>query len=116
MNRSSYNCSYFLADYLSYRSYLGLVVLLVSLFLLFFGWKFVRVHKSKTGVLGILFVFVGSVLNLLERMRNGGCVHDYLNFFGLFLFNFYDLLIDLGIILVIISYVRQSNSENKNSI
>lgn len=51
-------------------------------------------------------VVLGGSLNLLEWFDKG-CVKDYVNFFNLFKFNFYDALVTLGVILVAISICKK---------
>ena len=46
-------------------------------------------------------MLIGGTLNIADRLLSG-CIHDYLNFFGLFMFNVNDLLVSSGIIILFV--------------
>ena len=56
--------------------------------------------NSVVSRLGVTLIILGGVLNILERVTTG-CVRDYLNFFGLFRSNLFDLLVTSGAFLLI---------------
>ena len=66
---------------------------------------------TNVSKLGLLLLSLGGYLNLLERWLNNCCVHDYLNFFGLFSFNIYDVMVDLGLVLLVYSIL--TNKDDK---
>ena len=93
-----YNCSFFLSQFLTLNQFIfvSLFILLVFLFV-----YFKSVKRSRLGDIGVFFIVLGGLLNLLEWF-NAGCVRDYINFFNLFYFNVHDFLVSLGTFLVII--------------
>jgi lipoprotein signal peptidase len=93
------NCRFFLSDFLSLNQFLLLSLLVLLVFSFFYIKNFKR---EFIGNLGFGIIFIGGFMNLVQWSKYG-CVHDYINFFGLFFFNFYDLMITLGIILVAIT-------------
>ncbi len=58
-----------------------------------------------------MLIAIGGLLNVGERMAFG-CVKDYLNFFGLFLFNLNDILVTLGLGGFLVQW---GNGNTKNS-
>ena len=58
-------------------------------------------------MVGYILILTGGLLNLLEWFRVG-CVRDYLNFFNLFHFNFYDLMVTVGVIFVFIAVWKKN--------
>ncbi|OGC80448.1 hypothetical protein A3K01_02855 [candidate division WWE3 bacterium RIFOXYD1_FULL_43_17] len=59
-----------------------------------------RYTGSRASRLGFALIILGGLLNIFERVYTG-CVRDYVNFFGLFRFNLFDLLVTSGAILLI---------------
>ena len=94
-----FNCQYFLSSFLTpiQFGYVSLFVLVV------FMVVYLRAYKiSKLSILGTLLLLAGGISNSFERMKTG-CVTDNINFFGLFYYNVFDLLIDAGLFLVILN-------------
>jgi len=71
---------------------------LLSLLILYFAKKN---NKSLLEIVGLSIVLIGGTLNIADRLLSG-CIHDYLNFFGLFMFNVNDLLVSSGIIILFV--------------
>lgn len=83
------NCSYFLNQFLEYRQFAvlsGVIAILFSMYLLS------MVKQQRIGNVAVAAFLIGSVLNALDRWGDG-CVNDYLDFFGLFKYNIFDLMI-----------------------
>ena len=59
-----------------------------------------RFISSPVSRLGLALIILGGILNIFERVYTG-CVRDYVNFFGLFRFNLFDLLVTSGAFLLI---------------
>lgn len=79
----------------------NLFVFLTFAVLLVFVYVYITTHKRTiVSNIGIVTLFCGGTLNLIERLRFG-CVKDYLNFFGLFAFNVYDVMVSVGILLIV---------------
>ena len=91
------NCTLFLGNY-TYP----VVLISYSLFL-YFTKHYI---KNKWYILGNAMLLLGGMLNYIERLTNG-CVYDYINFFGLFMFNINDLLLTLGVIVLFIVILRK---------
>lgn len=82
-----YNCS----------SNLQIILSIVALILFVYLW----VSYIKRGLIGFLFVIAGALGILIQRLGSK-CVLDDLNIFSIH-FNFYDVLISLGIFVIITS-------------
>ncbi|MFZ2664545.1 MAG: signal peptidase II [Patescibacteria group bacterium] len=93
------NCRFLLSDYLNLNQFV-----LSSLFvLLVFSYFYTKNFKRELlGNIGFGLIIIGGMMNLSQWSKYG-CVHDFINFFGLFFFNCYDLMITVGIILVAIT-------------
>jgi len=90
------NCSFFLSKLLTLNQF----VILSVIFLLFFSAVYYRNYgKIVIGNIGLGLIVIGGILNLIQWLKYG-CVKDFINFFGLFSFNFFDLMITMGIALV----------------
>ena len=90
----------------------GLAILinipLVILLLYIFSPK---IKKNKLVLLGLSFVLLGGGMNIYERIA-AGCVLDNISFFGLLLFNLWDILVMSGIlILVICVFVKRRQND-----
>lgn len=96
---SALNCSHIFSSFMSNDVFAVVTVLI----LLAFGCTYA--FFVKKGVLsnsGVVLILLGGSLNLLERLQTG-CVRDYINFFGLFTFNIYDVFVTCGIVFVLIN-------------
>lgn len=94
---SNLSCDYIFSDFIDIKVFVALSAALVLLFV----YLFIKTTgRSRVGDFGLLFLTVGSFLNLYERLKLG-CVRDYINFLGLFSFNIQDLLVTMGIILTV---------------
>lgn len=94
-----HNCDFFLSQFLNLDIFILICCILVVLFLLFY---FRNSNRNKTSDIGVLLVMIGGLLNTVERLRSG-CVRDYLNFFDIFYFNIWDLLVTVGVTLVLVN-------------
>lgn len=90
------NCSFILANHIPIELFNVLAIVLLALFIFS---VFVMYREILFRIVGIL-VIIGGIINLVGRVSTG-CVYDPFNFFGLFYFNFADLLITLGVGLLI---------------
>jgi len=90
------NCNFFLAKLLTLNQF----VILSVIFLLFFSIVYYRNYgKIFISNIGLGLIVIGGILNLIQWWKYG-CVKDFINFFGLFFFNFYDLMVTIGVTLV----------------
>lgn len=92
------NCGYPLSQVFSVKQFLLLSAFILAAFLYF---SFSYLKKSRVGILAMVLLIIGGIMNGGERMSSG-CVQDYFNFFNLFHFNLADLLIDAGILLSVL--------------
>ena len=101
------NCSYFLSELVDYKIFSLLSVVIAGLF----GFYLLMVmHRHIAAKIFIAMFFAGSTLNALDRW-NDGCVNDYLDFFGLFKYNIFDIMICLAsAVLIYLILYEQSNS------
>lgn len=83
------NCAIF------YPPYISIFALLVLLYLIFY-----KLPKSLGVIISAFLIVTGTTSNFIERVITG-CVKDYLDFFGLFSFNIFDLSVVLGVILLL---------------
>lgn len=84
--------------------YPPLLTVVALIFIVFVDRK--KYFTDRISVIGNRLVFLGGFLNLFERLRTG-CVLDYLNFFGLFRFNVYDVIVTVGVILLLVGIWKQ---------
>jgi lipoprotein signal peptidase len=94
-----YNCRFFLTGFLSLNIFLILSFALLAAFAITYlrGFK-----RSLVGNFGLFLVMFGGLMNLVQWAKFG-CVIDFINFFGLFYFNIYDLMITVGAFFIAIS-------------
>jgi lipoprotein signal peptidase len=90
------NCDFVFSHYLNVGEFVALGFLITVFFSILY-MNFIK--RSGAGDTGLLMFLVGVAGNLVERLRFG-CVKDYLNFFGYFHFNIWDLMVTLGMILI----------------
>jgi lipoprotein signal peptidase len=83
------NCSYFFNQFLEFRQF---TIISVVVAVLFSVYLLIIMKKRRIGKVATVAFFIGSVLNALDRWKDG-CVIDYLDFFGLFKYNVFDLMI-----------------------
>ena len=105
----TYNCDYLLSSFLSLKSFVLISFVALFLFSLYFSFFYPKKCDGKSFKrenIGVIMVVLGGSLNLLEWFDKE-CVKDYINFFNLFKFNFYDVLVTLGVILVAISICKK---------
>jgi lipoprotein signal peptidase len=95
----TYNCRYFLFQYIDIGTYIILSLLLICIFSLVYLKNY---RGSRAGDIGFILTLVGGLLNILEWVSKE-CVRDYLNFFNLFHFNLYDIMVSVGILLMAIT-------------
>ncbi|MBT6401738.1 hypothetical protein HN803_08040 [candidate division WWE3 bacterium] len=94
------NCQYIFYPHITKNEFIiGSLLLLISLSWYLFKQAESRIEYVLTGI-----VLGGAFGNVLERFLSG-CVTDYLNFFGLFHFNLWDLMISGGVLIFISKYL-----------
>lgn len=91
------NCDFFYSELLSAG-----VILLVVILYRNIGFT------SKAKCVGSIILVVGGLANLVERLLTG-CVWDYVDFFGLFRFNIFDLMVTFGSGLLIYGIWEKKN-------
>jgi lipoprotein signal peptidase len=108
------NCKFLFSNFLDYKQFdlVSLIVLII-----FTAFLVASVVKTKRGIVAVCFVAVGAFMNIVERHFMGnGCVRDYIDFFGLFVFNVYDLILTVGIIALLFeSFVAPKIGKNGKS-
>jgi len=100
----TYNCNFFLSGFISFDTFILISVILIAVFSYIFLKKY---RGALVGDIGFTLVLVGGLMNLLEWV-NKGCVRDYLNFFNLFHFNIYDIMVTVGLLLVSITIWKKN--------
>jgi len=96
---STYNCKYLFSNLISIEVFILISVAIISIFSFLYLKKY---RGDRVGDIGFAMIIVGGVLNTSEWLKNK-CVKDYLNFFSLFHFNFPDILVTIGVVLVFIA-------------
>ncbi|MBW6441861.1 signal peptidase II [Patescibacteria group bacterium] len=104
MFTDTYNCHYLFSDFISVGVFILLSIILATVFSIIYIRNY---WGNKFGNLGFLLILLGGLMNLSEWYRHS-CVKDYLNFFNLFHFNFYDLLVTIGVVLVFITIWKKN--------
>ena len=94
-----YNCRFFLYGIISLKIYLLLSFALFSALAITYLKGFSR---SLIGNFGLFLIMFGGLMNLVQWSKFG-CVIDLVNFFGLFYFNIYDLMVTVGAFFIAIS-------------
>ena len=77
------------------------VSLIVALGLLVFTGLYLRKNVKVLSLMGVSSLLIGGLGNMAQRYQTG-CVVDFLNFFGLFYYNVFDLFVDAGLTLLLI--------------
>lgn len=94
-----YNCSFPFSDFIDFKVYL-LGILLISVI---FGYMFYKSllwrNNLPVCLVGFLLMTAGGFLNLSTRLSYG-CVQDYFSLGNFFSFNFADVMIALGLVLL----------------
>lgn len=107
-----YNCIYPFYRYISPQTYSIIIGVVLA------GFVKISVHKQLTSLKGketlkkrfgfnlaAMLVASGAVWNLVQRFTTG-CVLDYFDFFGIFVFNIADLMITSGIVYMFVYIIR----------
>jgi len=100
----TYNCNFFLSGFIGFDTFIFISVILTAVFSYIFLKKY---RGSLAGDVGFVFLLVGGLMNLSEWVSKG-CVRDYLNFFNLFHFNIYDIMVTVGLLLVSITIWKKN--------
>lgn len=91
-----------------------ILILIISLILTFLGFKIFEFYKTSQIKLCFIFfvVFLGGLSNLIDRIFYGG-VLDYIKIFIWPIFNFADILVVIGVVLLGINlfYIGKENSK-----
>lgn len=95
-----------------YLKYIQLVIVLIATIYLF-----LNKDVFKEYYLPISLLFAGGLSNILDRFTYGGVV-DYFYWhygFEFAIFNFADVMIDLGVVIIIYKQIKQSREEKKKN-
>jgi len=63
------------------------------------------------GLLPSLLILAGAIGNAIDRLIYG-CVIDYIHFFSISIFNFADILISIGAILLVWDILHEKNIQS----
>lgn len=96
MLTETYNCNFLFSGIINLNTFVCLSIIILVLFSVSY---FRSSCGSKVGNIGYLFILLGGSINIATWAIKG-CVKDYLNFFNLFHFNFPDILVTIGVVLV----------------
>ena len=95
-----------------YLKYIQLSIVLIAMIYLF-----LNKDVFKEYYLPIALLFAGGLSNILDRFTYGGVV-DYFYWhygFEFAIFNFADVMIDLGVVIIIYKQIKQSREEKKKN-
>ena len=95
-----------------YLKYIQLSIVLIAMIYLF-----LNKDVFKEYYLPIALLFAGGLSNILDRFTYGGVV-DYFywhHWFEFAIFNFADVIIDLGVVIIIYKQIKQSREEKKKN-
>ena len=91
-----YNCNYLFSKIISLELFVTISVLITIIF----SYIYLKYYRGNIfGDIGFFLIILGGAFNLSSWLLKG-CVKDFINFFGLFYFNIYDLMVTTGVILV----------------
>lgn len=91
------NCNYIFQDKINPLEFTVFGVITMILFVYLYSRVVVRDSYIN---LALLCVIGGGLINIAQRALTG-CVADYFNFFGLFVFNIQDAIITCGILYLV---------------
>lgn len=94
-----YNCSFPFASHIDFKFYSLIVLSVVLLFVFLFYKSSIWRRSLIVTLLGSICFIGGGIYNFSNRLSQG-CVADPLSFFGLFSFNFADLFVITGLLLL----------------
>ena len=104
MLTETYNCNFFLSGFIGFDTFILISIILTAIF----SYIFLKRYRGfMLGDIGFILVLVGGLMNLSEWLIKG-CVRDYLNFFNLFHFNIYDIMVTVGLLLVSITIWKKN--------
>lgn len=95
-----------------YLKYIQLSIVLIAMIYLFMNKDIFKEYY-----LPIALLFTGGLSNILDRFTYGGVV-DYFywhHWFEFAIFNFADVIIDLGVVIIIYKQIKQSREEKKKN-
>lgn len=101
-NVSTENCEYIFSGVITPYVYVVLT-LVITILILVLIHHIRRFNKIQVFVAFVLLA--GGLGNALDRLGDG-CVTDYLDFFGLFMYNFYDVLVCLSCAYLVIYILK----------
>ncbi len=102
-----YNCNFPFSDFISIEIYIILVAAGFGLFIYSMYRLGLLERYIKFSLSGLILLIFGGIYNLSNRYING-CVADPYSFFNLFSFNFADVLISFGFVILLIVYLLDS--------
>jgi len=95
-----------------YLKYIQLSIVLIAMIYLFMNKDIFKEYYVP-----IALLFAGGLSNILDRFTYGGVV-DYFywhHWFEFAIFNFADVIIDLGVVIIIYKQIKQSREEKKKN-
>lgn len=98
------NCQFIFYPHITKNEFIiGSLVLLTLL-----SWYFFKHAEGKLEHILIGIIMGGAFANVIERLLTG-CVADYINFFGYFHFNVWDVLISVGLLCFVILLTNRTH-------
>ena len=89
--------------------------LMISLWIIFVSGFVLHIYRQRTrslrGLLPSLLILAGAIGNAIDRLIYG-CVIDYIHFFSISIFNFADILISIGAILLVWDILHEKNIQS----
>lgn len=93
-----YNCKYVFSQYIRVDVFAFVGVFVLGSVTYFLYKQYSNIWSS----IGLPLLVGGGLMNIYERLSTShGCVLDYFDFFGLFMFNLADLVFSIGFLLVL---------------
>ena len=99
-----YNCSFPFSKFIRLEVFILFVILGFVLFIYSFYRLGLLERHRHFSFFGLVLLLIGGSYNLSVRYFNG-CVNDPYSFFGIFSFNFADVLVNVGFGLLFLVYI-----------
>jgi signal peptidase II len=96
-----------------YQSIFFIIAAVISLILAVLIYKKIVFKKNPKMYIPLLFILGGAIGNLIDRIRTGGKVIDFLDFRIWPVFNFADTAIVCGMFILVIYFLFYSKEENE---
>ena len=101
-----YNCQFPFSSIISIEVYILIILVVLGLFIYSFQRSGLLSKHGEFSWIGIFFLLSGGIYNLSIRFLKG-CVPDPLSFFNLFSFNYADILVTLGFLILAFIYLME---------